>query len=152
MKDKKKLQDYKEENEVLKNQLGKLEHIELSYIDKSGRVRMIKWGKDYNKWDLEKRLDYAEALASSMNDACRLIQDERNKWLVKAKDLERELEQAQIQVNNHLTNNINAITKANSDKQELAKRVLSLENELVTKDKTIEQLNKELHIATLTSE
>lgn len=143
------MSNLEKENQELKEIISAFEGIDLSFIDPNGRVRMIKWGKDYNQWDTDKRLEYAEALASAMNDACRVIQDERNEWLSKAKNLEQQLEQADVQAKNHMQNNINAITKANMDKQELAKTIQKLENQLLAAQKRNDELAKELHLATV---
>lgn len=46
-----------------------------------GQAHKISWGKDYLAWPIEKRLDYAEKLAASMNHAADVLQQERNKLL-----------------------------------------------------------------------
>jgi seryl-tRNA synthetase len=39
----------------------------------------IAWGDEYKSWPIEKRLSYAERLASSMNHAAAVLQDERDR-------------------------------------------------------------------------
>ncbi len=54
----------------------------------------IRWGEEYKSWPVERRLSYAERLASSMNHAADLLQTERNKLLEVVKRQEEQLKQA----------------------------------------------------------
>jgi hypothetical protein len=60
--------------------LGELK--EIKRYPGMGQAHRISWGKDYMAWPIEKRLDYAEKLAASMNHAADVLQQERNKLLV----------------------------------------------------------------------
>ena len=42
------------------------------------RPPKIKWGKKYQSWSLERKLEHAEKLACAMNHAAYLIQQERD--------------------------------------------------------------------------
>ena len=122
--------ELEEENKVLKEKLGMLETINFKYINKGGAVKMISWGDDYKEWDIKNQLEYAEALASAMNEACEVIQNERDEWKEKCDSLTKTLEAAQDAIDNQRNNNINSITKANADKQEMIKTIRQLEKKL----------------------
>lgn len=64
--------------EVKKRKPVNLEDLNLTYIDNTGKVKMIKWGHDYLKWDDKRKIEYLEALASAMNDAARIAYEERD--------------------------------------------------------------------------
>jgi len=44
----------------------------------SGRPPQIKWGTQYNDWEPERKVQYLEKLARTMNHAAYLVQEERN--------------------------------------------------------------------------
>jgi len=52
----------------------------------------IKWGEKYKGWSEERKIIYLQNLASSMNHAAALIQDERNKALELCEKKEAQLE------------------------------------------------------------
>lgn len=104
-----------------------LEGLNLSYVAKGGQVKMISWGKDYMNWELDKRLEFAEALASAMNEAADLMQNERNIAMEEAVKLQKQLESAQQNLDIVRNTNIKAITDFNSEKQQMAKRIKELE-------------------------
>lgn len=118
------------ENKLLKKKIGRFKDIDLKFISKGGRVKMISWGEDYKEWTLEKRLEYAEALASAMNDACDLIQKERNQYLKEKLELQAALLECDKNLSTQRLNNINSITKSNADKQELIKALREAEETL----------------------
>lgn len=124
------MSNLEEENAKLKELISNFKDIKMEFITKGGKAKMISWGEDYKKWDVEKRLEYAESLASAMNDACDLIQKERNVLLEQNKVLIEKLVASEQAIQNHKTININMITQANSDKQELIKELRSLEKQL----------------------
>jgi hypothetical protein len=108
--------------------MSKIEDINFEFVGKGGKVKMIAWGKDYLEWDVNKRVEFSEALASALNEALELMQNERNTLLVENKILLEQLSEAETAVLNQRNNNINSITKANSTQQELIKRIRELEN------------------------
>jgi len=56
------------------------------------RPPKIKWGKQYGKFTSEKKIEYLEKLAATMNHAAWLIQNERNELLKKIDKKEEQLE------------------------------------------------------------
>lgn len=67
-----------EENNVDLKKVS-LEELDLTYVNNKGKVKMIKWGKDYFAWDMSRKVEYLEALASAMNEAARVAYEERDK-------------------------------------------------------------------------
>lgn len=95
-----------------------------------GPVPQILWGDEYKSWPMDRRLSYAEKLASSMNHAADLLQVERDRLveLLRRKDdqmkglfvkLERQGELIQKE-----------LEKANAEKQELYSEIGKLRDAL----------------------
>jgi DNA repair exonuclease SbcCD ATPase subunit len=122
----------------LENKMGAFENIRLKYITKGGAVKMISWGKDYKLWDVTKKLEYAEALASSMNEACELIQNERNEYSKKNESLLAMLEQAEKEMHTIKNTNRIVITASNEEKQGLIKTIRELESKLIDAENQLE--------------
>lgn len=57
----------------------------------------IRWGAEYQSWPVEQRLSYAEKLASSMNHAADVLQQERNELLVILRRKEEQLKHSSKQ-------------------------------------------------------
>lgn len=109
--------------------MNKLEDINFEFVGKGGKIKMISWGKDYKSWDNERKVEYLEALASSLNDACDRMQQERNKLLTKVLELKSIAEVGDRAFQTQKNININAITGFNAEKQQLIKRIRELEKE-----------------------
>lgn len=86
----------------------------------------IKWGNDYKKWPIEKRLRYAERLAATMNHAADILQIDRNKLNVLIKEKEASLVQAikSAQLADSMLQK--QLTRDNAAKQVLNKRIVEL--------------------------
>jgi hypothetical protein len=119
-----------EENQLLKNQMTSMEGINFEFVNKGGKIKMIAWGQDYQKWDVGKRLEYAESLASALNDACDLIQKERNNFAVENRRLFEAALEAEKAMHTLRQTNINIITSSNQDKRDQAKIIKELEREI----------------------
>lgn len=133
-----------------KNKNINIEDINFEYVSQGGKVKMIAWGKDYLNWDLEHRLEYSEALASAMNEACDLIQKERNSLLIENSKLKDMLDEANIGLNTQRKANINSITIANQEKQELIKTIRQLEEKFKASER--EKVSLELKLNSLNEE
>ncbi len=86
----------------------------------------ISWGKKYQmKTDAEK-ISYLEKLASSMNNAAFLIQNERNDLLelLSTKDRQVTIMAANLDANNNMIQQ--QVTKMNAEKQEYFKTIAAL--------------------------
>ena len=87
----------------------------------------ISWGHVYKDWPLRKRLKYAEDLASSMNYAADLLQQERNKALVIIQGQEKQLQAAQEGQGRQMELLNRQLSKYNESRQSLLQRIVSLE-------------------------
>lgn len=127
MKDKELIEQLQFEVKRLTEQLGIAAGLDFQYVEKFGKVKMISWGEDYQNWPIKKRAAYSEALASAYNEACELIQNERNEWRDKALLLEAQGVTAQVAVDNHKMSNVTAITRMNEQNQITSGRIMELE-------------------------
>lgn len=96
------------------------------------RAPKIKWGHIYEKWPADRKLTYLEKLATSMNHAASLIQDERNQLVTLVELKEQQIEQAQKDVNANNAMLQAQITKHNAEKQDLLKASMALQAEIKT--------------------
>ncbi len=90
----------------------------------------IKWGDEYRSWPIEKRLDYAERLAASMNNAASVLQDERNNLLEVARSQEKQLEQAKVTAHQSTQIMHQQIAQTAAEKQQLYNQIVQLQSEL----------------------
>lgn len=90
----------------------------------------IKWGDKYQKKSDADKILYLQRLASTMNHAAYLIQNERNELLELMQLKEKQLEAmaANLDANNNMIQQ--QITKMNANKQEYHKRIASLNNQI----------------------
>lgn len=116
--------------EELKDKMGFMESIDMSFVKKGGLVKNIAWGKDYREWPVERRLEFAEALSSALNEGLEVMQNERNIAMEEVLKLRSQLENAQKNLETVQQTNINAITNFNKEKQDMAKRIRELEKEV----------------------
>lgn len=101
------------------------------------RIPKIQWGEEFEGWDEKKQLAFAKKLADAMNEAARIMQDERDalaKEMQKVIALNASADQA---VANHKSITVQQLTESNAEKQQLEARIL----ELLTENK---QLKKQL--------
>jgi hypothetical protein len=65
-----------------------IEDLNLTYIDRTnGRVKMIKCGRDFEKWDKDKQNEYLRVLCSSYNSGLDKMQQERDAMAIDMKTL-----------------------------------------------------------------
>jgi hypothetical protein len=106
-----------------------------------GRVKQIKWGREFLDWPIQKREDYAKKLASAMNQAADEMQQDRDRHLearVVAEKQREEAEQARDIAKDTLMQNI---MESNAKEQELLKKLIELQARVTAQDKVIEELN-----------
>lgn len=108
------------------------------------KAPQIQFGEDFEDWDSDKKIRYLKRLASTMNHAADMMQNERNELLAKVKVLKAQL--ASSEQNLTITKDImrNALTSNNTSKDEFATRIHELEYITKTQDKVIEELNMRL--------
>lgn len=119
----------------------KKEDFKVSVIGKGGAVKSLAWGDDYKEWPIEKRLEYAEALAAAMNDAADRIQQERDKLLeenILIKNLNANAQKFADISRESLVKNI---TESNQLNQDYIREIAELKVRINAQEKVIEQLN-----------
>lgn len=121
----------------LKETIKTFETLNLSYVSTKGQVKMIAWGKDYNSWELSKKVEFTEALASALNEGLEIMQNERNIAMEEALKLQKLLEESNKAITILRETNINAITQFNKEKQDMIKTIRDLEGKLTEAEKTI---------------
>lgn len=87
----------------------------------------IRWGDDYRSWPIEKRLRYAENLASSMNHAADLLQKERNALLKTAMHQEAQLKMAVQRYDEQGDLMRRELGRADAEKQDLYRQIVALQ-------------------------
>jgi len=124
--------------------LGELHSIKrISGMATPSKVPQIKWGGEYAKWPPERRLRYAERLASSMNHAADILQQERNKLI---EVVERQEAQLKSNVKSYVEQGElmhRELGMANAREQELSKLVVQLQKEVREKTSRIAKLEAE---------
>jgi len=89
-------------------------------------IPQIKWGDKYRSWPVERRLEFAEKLASAMNHAADVLQQEKVKLIEELKRKEEQLKSL-LDKNSKLTEMMNReLAGASAEKQELAGEVVRL--------------------------
>jgi putative cell wall-binding protein len=109
-----------------------------------GRVPMIRFGTEFEAWEDKRKIEYLKKLASSMNEAARVMQDERNELALTVSSLQQQLlnlEKNLTQVKNIMIKNI---TDSNESKEQNLGQIMQLQSRVKAQDAVIEQLNKEL--------
>ena len=103
----------------------------------------IRWGDEYNAWPVDRRLDYAERLASAMNHAADVLQQERGKLLDVAKHQETLLEDgvAKYLAQGELMHR--ELGRANEQQQQLNRLIVQLQAEIKEKTHRIRELQSD---------
>jgi hypothetical protein len=107
----------------------RLEDINIAYIDRKGAVKLVKFEKDWDSRTCEEQLEYAIALASSLNYAAETAYKERdaaNAELDKVIALNKNAAEKVRISDQLLTQTINS---SNAEKQELMARIQELMQE-----------------------
>lgn len=103
-------------------------------------VSEIRWGRKFEDWSDYKKIDYLKELASSLNHAAELLQNERNELL----QLLRRKEDMIISLNERLEDQgvmlHRELQKAGAEKQELMQRVVELDRRVKKQQAKIEAL------------
>jgi hypothetical protein len=115
--------------ESLEGGLGELKEIKrLPQMHRN--APQIRWGQEYLAWPVEKRLDFAEKLASSMNHAADILQQERNKLL---EVVEKQKEQLKMNVESYMSQGRlihKELGTADAEKQVLYQEIVSLKQQV----------------------
>lgn len=105
------------------------------------RVRMIRFGDEFKKWPVNRKIDYLKKLASAMNQCASDMQDERNAALDALALAEKQTENADKAVAIQKDIVITQLTSSNAQQQELAKIIQGLERKNKELQSTIDQLS-----------
>ena len=108
------------------------------------RIPQIKFGDEFEQWDDSRKIRYLKELASSMNEAARLMQNERNSLaaeLAEAKALVVNAEKA-LHIQKAVT--MSQLGSGNEQVQILSKQIMDLQTRVKAQDVTIKTLNAEL--------
>lgn len=111
---------------------------------KQPKLKMIKFGDEFEQWDVAKKIDYLKKLASSMNQAADMMQTERNIIAEEYKVAKAQLENSESNLHIQKAIVMKAITDNNAAKEEYIRRIQELEYRVKTQDGVIESLNEKL--------
>lgn len=103
----------------------------------------ISWGEEYRGWPIEQRLEYAEKLASAMNHAASVLQDERNKLIEVVKKQEEQLKHnanAYLSQGNLMHKELGS---ADVEKQQLYQEIVNLKQKTRVLAKRVKELEAE---------
>ena len=118
-------------------------------IFRGGKIHPIKWGAEnemegWNIWDIEHKLEFAMELASAMNQAADVLQQERNELLSKVATAEKLVENADKQVEIQKQIVFNNITQSNEQQQQYVEQIQRLQDRVKTLEETNDKLNERI--------
>lgn len=131
-----------ESNESKSNVIPIKEKLTFHDIFFEDNVKPIKWGDDFNAWDIDRQIKYAKALASAMNEAADAMQKDRNKVfdeMVLANRLRDEAQQAAEISKQTMTQNI---LESNATIQDLQVSLIKAQDRIKVLTAANEQLSK----------
>jgi len=102
----------------------------------------ITWGEDYLAWPLERRLRYAERLASTMNHAADELQKDRNRVIDAALHQEAQLTAAKEEISRLQVVMNQELAACNAREQTLATELVNTKQELKAAKKELERLQE----------
>ena len=108
--------------------------------------RLIKLGHEFEsghekEWPDSKKISHLHQLASSLNHALDLMQQERDALVEKATFLETQLANSEQDLSQQKSILVQNITESNQRHQALAEQVQQLTNRILAQDAVIERLN-----------
>ena len=113
---------------------------QIKAIFNNGKIHQIKWGEDgdenkgWKSWDIETKLDYAMNLASAMNQAAEILQNERNDMQEVVRVSLANCENAQKAYDIQKEIVTNTITTDNAIKNDLAEQIQKLQYRIKIQD------------------
>ena len=104
----------------------------LSFHDifSDNRIKPIKWSDEFYEWPFERQLNYAQKLASAMNEAADKMQEDRDRVLGILQDEHAKREEAEKAALIAKQTLQNAVTKQNERVQVMQKEIQSLQARL----------------------
>lgn len=123
--------------------LGDLKEIRrINGIEVESKIPQIRWGRDYRSWPIEKRLRYAERLASAMNHAADVLQTDRNSLLAKNAALEAKVILLEKMVAGQGATMHHELGLQDAEKQALYKQIVQQTSDLKAARKRIQELER----------
>ena len=108
------------------------------------RARMINFGEEFQKWGDKRQMEYLKKLASSMNHAADIMQQERNRLLEEQQVLKEQLTNTESNLAIQKDIVLRTITSNNTAKDEYIHLIQKLEGQVRSKDKAIGILNEQV--------
>ena len=104
----------------------------------------IRWGEEYESWPMEKRLRYAEKLASAMNHAADVLQQERNKLIELVRRQEEQIKALVLKNESQGELVHRELRSVDKEKQELYQQIVTLKALLKKQNRRIQELEGRL--------
>jgi hypothetical protein len=108
------------------------------------KTKMINFGSEFEEWDTVRKIAYLKKLASSMNQAADLMQQERNELAEKLRIAKEQVVNANQNVLIQKSIVIKAITDNNAAKEDFIDRIQELERKVKDQEEVIEIQNTRL--------
>jgi hypothetical protein len=120
-----------------------LEELDFEGIE-APRARMINFGEDFQRFSDRHKIEFLKKLASSMNHAADIMQQERNKALIEIIALKEQLANTENNLKIQRDIVLKTITDNNKAKDDYIKRIQELEETVRARETAIEILNEKL--------
>ena len=102
----------------------------------------ISWGKQYRSWPIEKRLDFAERLASAMNHAADVLQTERHGLIEVCAKQEEQIKEKTRQHDDLHRSMVKQLTEFNTERQKLNQIIVELDMSARETNRELKRLKK----------
>jgi len=106
------------------------------------RPPQIAFGEEFESWDDARKIRYLKALASSMNEAARDMQEQRNEIAIQCDQLKALAANADKALHIQKTVTINQLRAGNEQVQALSKQIQELQVRIKAQDAVIEAAGK----------
>ncbi len=106
------------------------EKLKFSDLFDNHRVKQIQWGDEFNKWALDKQVDYAKKLASAMNEAADEMQQDRDRCFDAMKLAQSQRDEAQQAAAISKQTMVQAVLDSNTKARTLEDEIMLLNQRL----------------------
>jgi hypothetical protein len=117
---------------------------EKELITKVPKFKMINYGEDFEKWDDRRKISYLKKLASSMNHAADVMQNERNAIAAEMVVVKEQSANTETNIGIQKAIVLKVITEGNIQNQNHIERIQKLESTVRGQAETIEDLEIQL--------
>ena len=112
--------------------------------EKVPKYRMIKFGEEFEKWSTTRQMNYLKKLASSMNHAAYVMQQERNALAEEVVLAKEQVVNAETSLAIQKKIVFKSITDTNQAKEDYINRIQVLEGKLRDRESDIDMLQEQL--------